>query len=1519
MKKFFIFFTVFILNIMTVFALTYMGNGAVYVLIKDGNVKGIYAMNNLTTKIPNSIHTPAKPVTGLKATPEGKLNFFVVDKNPLSAPANIDVKIPYVPKGKWVGTGKANGWLDTWDPATWVSKADAYQYIGSAYYSHHWAWGKTCYPCWHTPTPKPGTTAGTTGFYTIPNNTPYHSFDRSDNIDEDGNGVIDLIAYIQKQGWTMYPKWCYYNDIPSYFIYQDNVTIKKTNWFLNLLDPTTGAVSKSASASASAEEKYIDRKRINGCHDGCFPGSSKVTVKPDKWISKVTTNVYGDVYFYKRKENSSLYSLKFNNGAIPSGSTVIGNPKSAEFLAVASKGNHVDWIYCLNRNIIKGWMKDAGFSTIGNVDSVAVSDQWWRDGGIVFVYDKSTGILSLIERSESSTTNKVIRADNRVIDSALDDLSSDGYGNVYGCKTTYDPANKNLLVVDYPPAGHIKSAVYSLVSGTHSFEVTLSQSVYKEVIKYDYYSDFLNKESCGKIHIGANEYVVTAVAKNKTDPPSLWQVIGNPVLKNSDNSNLDLEITAINYAVPPKVIGNTIGKLDIDGPYEINGNSINHVNSFSYKTYSTNPGFYATKDSSGNYTQYGLLDNKLFLFAVENYPLPSIKDWKSSNIGNRAINTRSGTKRDSSDGLSDPSSNSLADKTFGPSGLYDIITTPTGNVQVNVKWSNQPTLTQSKIFKGGFVSSLNFSYMDNTNTPIIDESDVNGDGQKDYPHYIWFLYQAVNKYGEDYTIKNSGVGRELFSIESDSPIFGVYLEGGVYDLFVASKYSWFDYDLLGPTSSESDRWQFNKTVFLGTANNKCAITGPKRYYPQNPKLNALGLGNTNWAHHRFCVVSSPPAPPDGIIVAKSGPVIDTGNQKFVVDEDSQVTWQLKDPISDAAKNKVEIMKKAKPPKPDLANYNPSTLQWTTAVQLSIDYYLNKGNVKIGGKPIYKSSSNIGGSALDADFMFTTGLDDPSTPVDESEFLSIPTEPELYTIRMKATRQYSYDAIIKVTIKDDNGNDIKLEQNMKFFGIVTLTGDAKVMVRDILSGDDIVTKSSVAFVNGNEHPIGGFYFTSRDSINWDIPGSTFNSSISNIVPTSLDSTAIYNPSKIKIYFEDDNPFGNKPQTAFSLSYGYVSQGNSPSNTNPTFNGFVSDDTTSGYKIKHTQDFYARLRYDAVIPGVSPTMITSMGYTSIQDMISKFSASNLTYNFWTDYYNTSNLNTISVPKDITNMGSIASDYFQSGFSGSDIVLTADDYGGTKDSKKSYFSLTLDMKKLFKYVSYDFKSYNWSTDVPDANITGLNTQVTVSDGSGNRKIVSLATTNIMDNKQPNVFMIFENNSLSTGNQDFLPRNIKNSTYLKTYSPTDIIYYFTHYNKGDWVFKDKKIGDIDTSKIDNPFPKEDNNKNISVKTLKPVMVMNRIKITLIGVDNICGSSLTAKATLNFDKSDFPFTNGKASKYVIFTKPDEDGYILDGWITDTATDWNGNTFNNKRYFSFEVGPVLKSTIKVHAIESTKR
>ncbi|MBU1108027.1 MAG: hypothetical protein KKB51_15245 [Candidatus Riflebacteria bacterium] len=533
-------------------------NGDCYMLIGTGPYRGVYAMNNLTSGINKRLYDPFEAYG-------------------LTAAQSYDVMT--IQKWLYTFASTETGWQAftglaerrvvmnaTWNTyaANVVPPFTVHRYHGSPFNSPtgrgnhpqgtlNYKFSGFDYPCSQIPANVPGRP----GYQYVQMGKFYHSLDRP---------VKSPYAYGGYYG-------------PGYWVHwavRENSLVKYRNLKLYEFNVTanTGPTPKSDLPKVKIEEKLTLDKR-GECIDGCISASDGEVLPGGMtpYLDTAYASTIKKSYLYSREPNKTEYTLY---GYLAGKDVLIGAPAdlSTKFIGISSsKFAGGSYLYCLGKNIINKWMTDAAAPAgmlVNEIEDLAVSDQWWLTGGIVYVYDKTKRKVYKFVRNEGSKPGipEEISVDDGGI--APDSIGSDGFGHLYMVKTQYVPAKAD----DFLP----KDA-YLIEPNTmwpNRYRAYFKQYVYKTIYKRDYYTKAI-KPVPGKITLGSNQFYRDFMTTTLGDTSTwLWApnyVQFGPVVQTEYRT----ELAVINSATPPEVT-NTTAICDAVGPMTIFGINVVYEN-----------------------------------------------------------------------------------------------------------------------------------------------------------------------------------------------------------------------------------------------------------------------------------------------------------------------------------------------------------------------------------------------------------------------------------------------------------------------------------------------------------------------------------------------------------------------------------------------------------------------------------------------------------------------------------------------------------------------------------------------------------------------------------------------------------------------------------------------------------------------------------------------------------------------------------------------------------------------------
>ncbi len=1517
-------------------------NGEIYVLISGGEAGGVHALNNLTAGsngigVPEILFNPTNKINttirGLKVDSARNIFFFKVEADPSFKliPGNIRVRInstsytrgAHHTTHNWHGFNHMNHY-GHYNPTShkWSQKCGKPGWGDYAVYGNLTG---ASMPVGYIPSGYSATDKNkpncTSNWYWAPNKVAYHSHVRSRTDGRYGRQVrIDKEDSSASTG-------------SSYYIFAEKQFHKLTEYFLmEWLDVPVLRVQNYANQDillgsgnrvANTEELNIERRHVNGCHDGCTGGNNTSSVSSTPWISEVVVSTKGgdvqskDVYLYKRQigEDNGIILRNDGKGSIKSDSIIgYAADKSTNYLAVSSRDDSNDWVYLLGDRIIKEWLSDFGMPTSGlSIDEVVVSDQWWQDGGIVFALDRKSKEVFKFRRDESNQDHG--RPEKINVPANTDSIGSDGYGNLYYAIPRFDPPDTASFIPAYQQnGGHIKSISWSTYSDKPPLVVgvgmaTFQQKVTKTVYRYGYVSR--EESEVAPIVIGYNTYTRTVMVDNMSpgenpdNLPAKWKWSGAYELQSKVDETVRTEITAVNYATPPQVTGFQPAHLDIDGPY------------FSDPI----EGMIIPFEKVG-WTGYE--EGETYIFGVENRAIPDL-NINDDRYADRAININSG-EGDTADGLKNES-------------LWHCLEMSVDNDengQVNGALDNYNHKlgaggNQLTDWKGGFPGTVDFTTL----------------------RYRWTLYQYENRYGMDVTkldrnkdgkpdgpraiYDQTGDASKSFGWKKFS-YFPMRPSGGKYELRLEAKYHWFDYDKLPRGSLASARWSV-----------------PGVYVPpKTPGKDNSERGKSSddgvMVRYQFYVKPGeqlPPQNPGKIVCRRISPLDgespappDTprlvGN-RWIIDEDREVLWELT--AKDASDKRIDIMLQDSPPFP--AGIDPNRIQdlkWADPVNLEItitlQYPKEPANHPRAGEqaasfgPFIKlgkddSVSNRNFSDRYEDLQFWSGRDDKGTEYsDESEFFSIPSDPVKYKLRMKAWRDYTYWIYWPMLGEWVEALPPAYE----------IEAETEVLVRDVEAPEvlDIIA----AYADGN-----------RISGTSTLYATTGGELVLGRDPSEIDPDQpppLGNPVSVTVILQDNNPMDSYKG---AVNGGYANQlkpwgdGRAEKTDwldaiNPgaavTNNALVDE---GRYSNLHSQQRFARLSYEAFAmvevnddPEIRPALASERHFLPAKNIVesnesgldSRLSNSLITMDAEADGL----LSQIAKPvKEVS--------YYQYTFDLSGVSPLS------KHRKEGQEDLAYEWTDHFSF-HYANNTRGWQSPGIYGNF---------SDSSGNvLEKVKLGEIMIRDNIQPNPFLLVEIIGRES-NINFAPRGLPKSSFLREITRYDEDQarwvtqeegWFSFFNNGDWFDDlgqvDKNVVPwqhfIDLGNLTNQFwtPSEPLFPVTPLAiTFQPVPDKTRVSINgVFSSDNITDRddiTLTYTVRDSANGSDIKQVgDGKLPVQFIFYESDDSeagprNIIMSAYIEDDALDWNGQPLANRRNFRYFL-PVYQTRVSRHILET---
>ncbi len=350
---------------------------------------------------------------------------------------------------------------------------------------------------------------------------------------------------------------------------------------------------------------------MNGeCCDGCIArvdGAAMPGV-PSPYLSCVYSAIVDRSYIYRRDQGATSFTLMGSN----TDDQILGDggDLTCKFLGISSKSALGNYVYLLGINQINQWLTDANAPLsmrLAELTDVAVSDQWWQTGGVIYAYDASKGYVYCFVRNEGGTNGIPLEINVDDGGPLPDRIGADGFGSLYLLKTENEPVATSTFIDGNEDR---RFANGTMAGGIPLFRAEYTQNVYKSVFKRDYYTGNIERLN-NRVVLGTNKYVRDYItADDNIDSPKLWV---SPLIQLAPivDANIRTELAVINSPTPPRP-SNLDALTDCFGPLV-----------------SDTTGFVpATPDANGDLT-----DDNDYWFMVENAPYFDANEVNVGNVG----------------------------------------------------------------------------------------------------------------------------------------------------------------------------------------------------------------------------------------------------------------------------------------------------------------------------------------------------------------------------------------------------------------------------------------------------------------------------------------------------------------------------------------------------------------------------------------------------------------------------------------------------------------------------------------------------------------------------------------------------------------------------------------------------------------------------------------------------------------------------------------------------------------------
>ena len=626
----------------------YEQNGDCYILIGEGNAKAVWALNNLVSGGTPAVLYDPNDAYGITAAQKWNASLLKSDKDLFTFegfavggsgsgpyPGHKNLAGQLVPR-RIVMSATSNVYnFDQIPPATVHRFHGAPNNSPTGRGNHpsgtiNALFGGIDYPCSRIP----AAVATMPGYYWYPVGTGfYHSFDevvwsnwtygggyrrstsnpppasqrynpRTDGpVPTQGPWAVCCAGRYPSRGWIMggwvrrmrrENLWGAYRDIKLFKYRVDS-------------GASSSAFDRDVATVLASVIGTVDK---NGeCCDGCIARVDNEAMPgvPSPHLSCVYSAIVDRSYLYRRDQGKTSFQL---NGITGDDQIIgVGNDLTCKYLGISSKSSLGNYVYLLGLNQINQWLDDAnaGSMKLNELSDVAVSDQWWQTGGIVYAYDATKGCVYRFVRNENGE-NGIPAEINVAGDGILPDrIGADGFGSLYLLKTEYEPKDTSSFIDGNE---YSKAPNGTISGGIPKFRATYRQNVYKTIYRRDYYEGTIDKLP-NRILLGRNIFVRDYVTEDDDINSTKVWVSGFSQMSPIINPTIRTELAVINSPTPPRP-GNLDALTDCLGPMV-----------------AAPSGFEAaTPDENGDLT-----DDNDYWFMVENAPYFDANEVNLGNIG----------------------------------------------------------------------------------------------------------------------------------------------------------------------------------------------------------------------------------------------------------------------------------------------------------------------------------------------------------------------------------------------------------------------------------------------------------------------------------------------------------------------------------------------------------------------------------------------------------------------------------------------------------------------------------------------------------------------------------------------------------------------------------------------------------------------------------------------------------------------------------------------------------------------
>jgi hypothetical protein len=546
----------------------YEQNGDCFVLVGNGSHRGVYALNNLTTDNYNYMYDP-EDAYGISAgqwwtgsanetSPnfiEKRLYTFWASKDSKRSLDGVEVKRRVIPRG--------DSGVYGYDPPYIVHRAHSGPRSSPTGLGNH-TYTDYC--------------QSLSRFFT-PSDIPCTEVPVSAGKDKQGYDlywVTSGIDWYHARDYNVYSNWTYGSGGWCHRVVKEFLTEHTKD--INLL--SMNIKNKQSPVKVNSESAFVatvttgtegTASTLGECVDGCIRAQPDVALPgtPEPIVRFVYSSQVKRSYLYNRPLGETNYTL--NNGA---GDIIVGKGDNltCNFIGISTRNSTSNYVYLLGSDVINEWMTAANCPASMLIDSqddlacVAVSDQWWQTGGIVYAYDSKKAKVYSFVRVEGGKSGPPDEIDVHFDGRLPDKIGADGFGNLYVLKTELDPASTSRFGQD----GTETTKKYIFTYGTEKHFVAIyRQMVYKAIYKRPYGLDTNFSRINNRIPLGYNEYEREYITEdNNINSKKIWTSNLYQTRYDGDGSNIRTELAVINVPTPPEP-NNVDAVADCWGPCDL--------------------------------------------------------------------------------------------------------------------------------------------------------------------------------------------------------------------------------------------------------------------------------------------------------------------------------------------------------------------------------------------------------------------------------------------------------------------------------------------------------------------------------------------------------------------------------------------------------------------------------------------------------------------------------------------------------------------------------------------------------------------------------------------------------------------------------------------------------------------------------------------------------------------------------------------------------------------------------------